>query len=113
MEFLRHNLLTILIFLPAVGAIATLFLNTRDQIKWTATGFTLATFVISLLLFATYHWSASGPYAYTQFNPDGTPIPGSGVVQMVQEGNWIPAFNVKYKIGIDGLSFPLVLLSTF
>src|SRR5437762_5792151 len=32
---------------------------------------------------------------------------------MVQEADWIPAFNIKYRVGIDGLSFPLVLLATF
>jgi NADH-quinone oxidoreductase subunit M len=32
---------------------------------------------------------------------------------MVQQANWIPAFNIQYKVGIDGLSFPLVILSTF
>jgi NADH-quinone oxidoreductase subunit M len=109
MDFLRHNLLTILIFLPMVGAIAALIVKTRDQAKWTALGFTAATFLLSLLLFAAYNWNATGPYDYLE-NPIGkTP----GVVQMVQEANWIPAFNIKYKVGIDGLSFPLVLLSTF
>src|SRR5205807_1434069 len=38
---------------------------------------------------------------------------GFGVVQMVQEADWIPSFNIKYRVGIDGLSFPLVLLTTF
>src|SRR3712207_8215843 len=37
----------------------------------------------------------------------------SGVVQLVQSKEWIPALNVKYKVGVDGLSLPLVLLSTF
>ncbi len=113
MGFLQHNLLTILIFLPAVGALVTLVLRTRDQIRWTALGFTAATFVLSLLLFATFDWGQHGPYAYTQYDQAGHAIQGSGVVQMVQEGSWIPAFNIQYKVGIDGLSFPLVLLSTF
>src|SRR5207302_11292237 len=36
-----------------------------------------------------------------------------GVVQMVQQADWIPAFNVQYKVGVDGLSLPLILLTTF
>jgi NADH-quinone oxidoreductase subunit M len=32
---------------------------------------------------------------------------------MVQSADWIKAFNIQYKVGIDGLSFPLVLLCTF
>ena len=32
---------------------------------------------------------------------------------MVQQADWIPAFNIEYQVGIDGLSFPLVILTTF
>jgi NADH-quinone oxidoreductase subunit M len=109
MEFLKHNLLTILIFLPMVGAVAVMFVKNREQAKWTALVFTAITFLMSLLLFFTFKWGAIGTYDYLE-NPIGKT---AGVVQMVQEANWIPAFNIKYKVGIDGLSFPLVLLSTF
>src|SRR5205823_8312323 len=76
----------------------------RDAVRWTAVLVTLATFVLSLLLFVTFKWNTSGGYSY---------LNEGGVVQMVQEANWIPAFNIQYKVGIDGLSFPLVILSTF
>src|SRR5207248_384099 len=90
-------------------AIAVLLLKNRDHIRWTALGFTLATFVLSLLLLFTYDWNAGKGYDYLEHPVTGTP----GVVQMVQSASWIPAFNINYKVGIDGLSFPLVLLSTF
>ena len=32
---------------------------------------------------------------------------------MVQDVPWIPAFNVHYKVGVDGLSLPMLLLTTF
>src|SRR5688572_12201418 len=32
---------------------------------------------------------------------------------MEQRASWIPAFNIEYLVGIDGRSFPLVILSTF
>src|SRR5439155_21946413 len=99
----------ILIFLPTIGAAAVLLVKNRDHVRWTALGFTIATFVLSLLLLATYKWGEGRGYDYLDKPITGTP----GVVQMVQEANWIPAFNIKYKVGIDGLSFPLVLLSTF
>src|SRR4051812_11812572 len=105
MGFLNNNLLTLLIFLPSVGALILLPMRSRDTVRWVALGTTLVTFLASLLLFATFDWHKGGAYAY--MNDAG------GVVQMVQEANWIPAFNIKYKVGIDGLSFPLVLLSTF
>src|SRR5262249_27783492 len=55
----------------------------------------------------TFHWHAGSGYGY--LNSDGS----GGVVQMVQHADWIKAFNIEYRVGIDGLSFPLVLLSTF
>ena len=105
MDFLNHWLLTILIFLPCVGAAVVLLMKDRDSVRWAALGTTAVTFALSLLLFLTFDWKqGSGRYDYAA---------NGGVVQMVQEASWIPAFNIKYKVGIDGLSFPLVILSTF
>ncbi len=104
MEFLNKWLLTILIFLPTAGAVLVLLQKNRDAVRWTAVLTTLATFVLSLLLFVTYKWDAGTGYSY---------LNEGGVVQMVTSARWIPAFNIEYKVGIDGLSFPLVILSTF
>src|SRR5687768_1803859 len=107
MDFLNNWLLTILIFVPTVGAVLTLLAKGRDAVRWTALATTIVTFVLSLLLFATFKWGAGEGYGY--MNADGT----GGVVQLVQRATWIPAFNIEYLVGIDGLSFPLVILSTF
>src|SRR5438874_8837597 len=108
MDAIRNNLLTLLIFLPTVGAVLVLLAKSRDAIRWTALGTTILTFALSLLLFAYYDWNKGSGYAYAA---DG------GVVQLVnnngQGTEWIRAFNVQYKVGIDGLSLPLVILSTF
>ena len=111
MEFLQHNLLTFLIFLPSVGAILVMVAPDRHAVRWTALGTTILTFLASLLLLVAFKWNTGTVYDYLEhpFNTAGTP----GVVQMVQEADWIPAFNIQYKVGIDGLSFPLVILSTF
>ena len=53
---------------------------------------TLATFALSLAVFASFNMSATG-------------------YQLVEEVPWFA--NVKYKLGIDGLSILLVLLTTF
>src|SRR5437868_11599712 len=82
-----------------------LFAKGRDAVRWTALGTCIATFVLSLLLFTTFKWGAgNGTYGY---EADG------GNIQMVQRADWIPGFKVQYLVGIDGLSFPLVILSTF
>src|SRR3712207_4110285 len=107
MNFLRENLLTILIFLPTAGAILVLLQRDRDAIRWTALAFSVLTFALSLALFlpGMFDWTTGSAYGYLSEN--------GGNVQLVQQADWIPAFNIRYKVGIDWLSFPLVLLSTF
>ncbi|MCC6424694.1 MAG: NADH-quinone oxidoreductase subunit M, partial [Phycisphaerales bacterium] len=77
----------------------------REAVRWTALVTTIITFAASLLLFATFKWDVGNGYGYLQGS--------GGVVQMVQRASWIKSFNIEYLVGIDGLSFPLVLLSTF
>lgn len=38
---------------------------------------------------------------------------GAVAMQFVEKWAWIPSLNVSYYLGVDGLSFPLVLLTTF
>jgi NADH:ubiquinone oxidoreductase subunit 4 (subunit M) len=88
---MQNYLLTILIFLPTIGAVLTMLVKGRDAIRWTALGTCIVTFLLSLLLFAYFDWNKGDPnkprYAYES---DG------GNVQLVQEAQWIPAFNIQY-----------------
>jgi NADH-quinone oxidoreductase subunit M len=72
--------------------------------RWVALGVTLATFVLSLSLLLTFDARVGPAYGYAA---DG------GTVQMVQDVAWIPAFNIHYRVGIDGLSLPVLLMTTF
>ncbi len=38
---------------------------------------------------------------------------GTSAMQFVEKAAWIPAFNVHYHLGVDGISMPLVLLNSF
>ena len=105
--FLRQNILTLLIFLPALGAAAVLLTPTRKAARWTALVTALVALALSLLILAFFDWRAPGAYAYA--GADG----GAGVVQLVQQADWIPSFGIQYKVGVDGLSFPLVVLTAF
>src|SRR5688572_11213526 len=73
MQFLQNNLLTLLIFLPAAGAIVVMLVRGRDAVRWTTLAVTALTFVLSLLLLFTFDWTKAGDYATS----------GTGVVQMV------------------------------
>ncbi len=86
-------LLSIITFLPLVGALVLLVLPGARLQKWWALGVSLATFVISCLLFVW--WKA-----------------GEAGMQFVEQLPWVPQFDIQYFLGVDGLSLFLVLLTT-
>ncbi len=91
------GLLSILIGLPVVGGLLVLAVGSRTAARldrWLALAISLVTFVLSLAL-------------YTGFNF------GTADMQFVERVAWIPAFNIEYYLGVDGISTPLILLSTF
>ena len=95
---LGFGLLSGLIFLPLVGAAFILLLRgddeaTRNNIRWTALITTLVTFALSL-------------WAWKLFDPS------TAAFQLVEERAWIGA-GLTYKLGVDGMSMPFVLLTTF
>ncbi|HZZ45026.1 MAG TPA: NADH-quinone oxidoreductase subunit M [Tepidisphaeraceae bacterium] len=100
---LRPHLLTLLILLPTIGAFTVLFTPSKRSARWTTLSFTLVTFALSLLLLAFYDFTPVSNYAYAP----------AGTIQLVQRLNWIPVFHIQYLVGIDGLSLPLILLTTF
>lgn len=99
MDFLNDNLLTILILLPVVGAVLTLahqaFWKQEGQLKWVTLGFTVLNFVVSLLLFSKSAVTGASGFFFEKNVP------------------WINAINTNYHVGVDGLSFWLVILTTF
>ncbi|MEK6770661.1 MAG: NADH-quinone oxidoreductase subunit M [Pseudomonadota bacterium] len=92
-----EHALTIAIFLPIVGAVLVLATG-GDQNAPLARRLSL---MVALLAFA-----ATIPL-YTGFNPK------LAQMQFVVDWVWIEAFNVHYRIGIDGISMPLILLTSF
>lgn len=92
--------LTLITFLPLVGAALILVLprNNHKIIQWTAMITTLIVLLIAVSMYPQFSIDKAGIN-----NPDG--------FQFVEKANWIPAFNINYYIGIDGLSFPMVLLT--
>ncbi|MGI8786822.1 MAG: complex I subunit 4 family protein [Pyrinomonadaceae bacterium] len=99
MDFITENLLTILILLPVFGALATLgyalVWKQESGLKWITLGFTLANFLVSLVLLFDKS-AASGNGFFFEKN-----VP------------WIRAINTNYHVGVDGLSVWLVVLTTF
>ena len=92
------NVLSITTFIPLIAAaILAVFLRGEDEFaqraaKWVAMVATLLTFVVSIAILA-------------QFDPGDTGF------QMVEEAPWL--LDIKYKMGVDGISILFVMLTTF
>jgi NADH-quinone oxidoreductase subunit M len=94
-DITRIPILSIVTFLPLVGAIAVAAAPSRYA-RQLALGAALLTWVFSLLLVVGF---------------SGTPQ-RSGLFQYVIEADWIPLFGIQFKLGVDGLSLVLVVLTT-
>src|SRR5436190_1687536 len=99
MNSFNDNLLTILILLPVIGAVVLVAYNAaakqENNLKWLTLGFTLLNFLASLALFSKSVVAGPSGFSFEQNVP------------------WIRAINTNYHVGVDGLSFWLVLLTTF
>jgi len=100
------NLLTLIVFLPAIGALLCLFVP-RNQLRFVALLATLATFGVSLARFPTF-LGGTGDGAVEVFGAQ------YGTLHHVFRTDWISGenFNIEYFVGIDGLGFPLIILTT-
>ncbi|MDB5571637.1 MAG: nuoM [Hyphomicrobiales bacterium] len=92
------GILSGLVFLPLVGVAFILALRGQDEatlgnVRWAALFTTLITFALSL-------------WAWSQFD---TSNPG---FQLVEQKSWMGS-GLSYKLGVDGISMPFVLLTTF
>ena len=94
-----NHILSIILFTPLVGAILLLFVpkENKGAIRWIANIFALGGFLISLPL-VPWFWDL-------RFQPGFKFIEGSA-------NNWIPSIGAGYVLGIDGISFLLVMLTT-
>ena len=99
MEWFETWGVTLIVFLPSAGALILGLLpkENEDALKRTALIFAVGAFALSLVLIGQYNF-AGGPYNTYQFE--------------VNE-SWIAAINANYHVGIDGISLPLLVLSTF
>src|SRR5271155_2861831 len=96
---MQNHILSIILFTPLVGALVLLFVpkENKDAVRWIANFFALGGFLISLPLVPMF-WAQ-------RFMPGFKFIEGT-------PNNWIPSIGAGYVIGIDGISFLLIMLTT-
>jgi NADH-quinone oxidoreductase subunit M len=97
---MQNHILSIILFTPLVGALILLFVPKENKaaIRWIANLFALGGFLISLPLVPMF-WSQMQSADRFKFI-EGAP------------NNWIPSIGAGYVIGIDGISFLLIMLTT-
>ncbi|GAC1451658.1 MAG: NADH-quinone oxidoreductase subunit M [Steroidobacteraceae bacterium] len=91
-----HNLLSILIWLPIAVGVAIMLLGDRNIAagRWLALLGSLVTLLLAVPLWT--HFDAS-----------------TAALQFPELAPWIPRFQAYYRLGVDGISMPLIVLTAF
>jgi NADH-quinone oxidoreductase subunit M len=89
-------ILSLLIWLPIAGGLVVIAAGDQraSLARLLALVFSLATFVLSILLYTAFDTSTAA-MQFTEMKP------------------WIETFDIFYYLGVDGFSVPLILLTTF
>ncbi|MEO5354503.1 MAG: NADH-quinone oxidoreductase subunit M, partial [Magnetococcus sp. XQGC-1] len=88
-------MLSLVTFLPLAGALA-IFVGVRNSpnaARYSALIVSVVTFLLSLRLLAGFNT-------------------GTAAFQYLEESSWLPAYGISYRMGVDGISLPFVLLTT-
>lgn len=93
---MENSLLSLLIWLPIFSGILVIFIgnNRANTARWVSVIISILVFMMSLSL-------------YTGFDSS------THLMQFVEKSSWISQFNIHYHIGVDGISMPLIILTTF
>ena len=96
MDSMTPNILSILIWLPILGGI--LILSTGGDrnaqlARKIALGFSVGTFLLSLSIYADFDITTAS-------------------MQFVERYQWIESLHIQYFLGVDGISMPLIILTT-
>ncbi|WP_045727184.1 NADH-quinone oxidoreductase subunit M [Xanthomonas sp. GPE 39] len=86
-------LLSLLIWLPIVGGALVLALRDPRAARWASLLVALLTFALSVPLLTGFDYA-------------------SDALQFVETHAWIPAYNIGYNLGADGIAVALIVLTT-
>jgi NADH-quinone oxidoreductase subunit M len=91
---MTDHVLTYMIFFPVAGMLAVLLLpsDRHGLIRWTSAVFTVPPLLLAVWLFRNFDGA----------NPN---------LQFIEKFDWIPAYNIQYFVGVDGISISMVLLT--
>jgi len=90
---INYPVLSLITFLPLLGAVFILVIRNKVLIKWFALSTTFGTFIVSLPIYKYF---------------DKT----THKMQFVEIYPWITTWNINYKVGVDGISVLFIILVT-
>ena len=88
---LNYPILSLVTFLPLLGALFILVIRNEALIKWFALATTFGTFIVSLPIYKYF---------------DKTTYK----MQFVEDYSWITTWNINYRVGVDGISVLFIIL---
>jgi len=93
---MQNILLSLLIWLPILGGGLVIVLGNEraTTARWMSLAIAILVFFMSLSLWTGFDSSTH-------------------LMQFVEKSAWITQFNINYHIGVDGISMPLIILTTF
>ncbi|MFC1664325.1 NADH-quinone oxidoreductase subunit M [Pseudomonadota bacterium] len=97
MPFLENHILSVLIWLPILGGVLVLATGGDRQAnlaRQISLAFSVVVLLVSVLLYMRFDLT--------------TPA-----MQFQERFSWIAIFNIEYFLGVDGISTPFILLTTF
>jgi NADH-quinone oxidoreductase subunit M len=86
-----YPVLTVITFLPLLGAAAIMLFRGQRRARWIALWTSMATLAVAAPL-------------YWRFDK------ASSALQFTESANWIPQWNISYQLGVDGISLPFIFL---
>ncbi len=97
MQFFHDHILSIILFTPLVGMIPLFFIpgENKNAVRWWGNIVMLVGFLVSL------------PLAF-RFSNEAT----DQQFKFIERADWIPTIGAQYHLGIDGISFLLIMLTT-
>ncbi len=90
---LDYPLLSLMIFIPVIGSFLLLFIRNAAAVRWIALAFSIVELLLCLPLLLNFDGSTPN-------------------MQFGESLSWIAAWNINYRLGVDGISILFVALTT-
>jgi NADH-quinone oxidoreductase subunit M len=121
--------MSLVIFLPTLFALVLMFFprGSEEWMRWWSLLGTALTLVVSIVMFIGYYHEVIDFNSAEQNRPKMSLNYRADVLERAQADSrsqgqsnsdwvarhpWIPRFNIEYYLGVDGISMPLLLLTT-